>query len=416
MKRELKVAVMGYGTVGRGVCEILCEKRELLAARSDVDEVSLQYVLDIKDLTGEPVEALWVRSVDTIVSDPSVNVVVETMGGTEPAFTFCMKCLNAGKNVITSNKQLVAEKGEALFQAARANNVSFRFGAAVCGGIPVLRTTVYGLAANRMRSFCGILNGTTNFILSKMINENMSFAAALKLAQENGYAEADPAADVDGHDACRKTAILCAIMFGGHVYPDEISTEGISKITLEDVAYVNDFGGKIKLLGRGKQLEDGSVCAMVSPAVIRNDSMLANVEGVYNAVLLHGDKIGTVMLYGQGAGKDATASAVVADILDCGRKPGFDTAYSWEAADKKRMADPDEQTLRLYVRGFANQENTLSELRESFGSLTVLHRENAPGNEIAFITDEDKEKALTEQLRQVKSFAAASVIRLVSET
>ena len=415
MKKELNAAVMGYGTVGRGVCEILCEKKELLAARSDVDEVSLKYVLDIKDLTGEPVEALWVKSVDTIVADPAVNVVVEAMGGTEPAFTFCMKCINAGKNVITSNKQLVAEKGEDLFAAARKNNVSFRFGAAVCGGIPVLRTTGYGLAANEMQSFCGILNGTTNFILSKMINESMSFTAALKLAQENGYAEADPTADVEGHDACRKTAILCAMMFGGHVYPNEIVTEGITKLTLEDVAYVNGFGGKIKLLGRGKKLPDGSVYAMVSPAVIDKSSMLAGVEDVYNAVMLHGDKIGTVMLYGQGAGKNATASAVVADLLDCGRKPGFDTAYSWGAADKKRMADPGAQTLRLYVRGFANEKSALSDLRESFGALTVLHRENAPENEIAFVTDEGQEKALLEQLRQVRGFASASVIRLVKD-
>ena len=325
------------------------------------------------------------------------------------------RCLNAGKSVITSNKQLVAEKGEALFAAARANNVSFRFGAAVCGGIPVMRTTVYGLAANEMKSFCGILNGTTNFILSKMINENMSFAAALKIAQENGYAEADPTADVEGHDACRKTAILCSMMFGGHVYPDEIRTEGITKITLEDVAYVDSCGGKIKLLGRGKKLEDGSVYAMVSPAVIEKGSLLAGVEDVNNAVLLHGDKVGTVMLYGQGAGKDATASAVVADLLDCGRKPGFDTAYSWGSAEKKRMADPGEQTLRLYIRGFANDENALSALRESFGALTLLHRENAPENEIAFLTDEGAENALCEQLRAVGSFAAASVIRCVRD-
>ena len=415
MKRELNVAVMGYGTVGRGVCEILCEKKELLAARCGVDAVSLQYVLDIRDLSGAPVAAVWTKAVDDIVNDPAVNVVVEAMGGTEPAFTFCMKCLCAGKHVVTSNKQLVAEKGEALFEAARTHNVSFRFGAAVCGGIPVLRTTVYGLAANEMQSFCGILNGTTNFILSKMINENMSFSAALQLAQQNGYAEADPTADVDGHDACRKTAILCAMMFGGHVYPEEILTEGIRNITLEDVAYVNDFGGKIKLLGRGKLLPDGSVYAMVSPAVISGKSMLAGVEDVYNAVLLQGDKIGTIMLYGQGAGKDATASAVVADVLDCGRKPGFDKAYSWEDAGHKKMADPAQATVRLYVRGFANKKSALSDLRESFGALTVLHRENAPENEIAFITDEGTEKALTEQLGQVGSFARASVIRLVTD-
>ena len=415
MKKEINVAVMGCGTVGRGVCEIIIEKSALLAQRSDTGSVTLKKVLDIRDLSQTPFAAFWVTDVEEIVNDPDINVVVEAMGGIRPAFSFCMRSLEAGKNVVTSNKQLVAEKGEELFAAARAHNVSFRFGAAVCGGIPALRTMVYGLAANEIRQITGILNGTTNLILTKMLDEKMSFAGALKLAQENGFAEADPTDDIEGYDACRKIAILASLAFGKHVYPHEVETEGVTKITLEDAAYAAAFNAKIKLLGKAELLSDGSVYASVRPAFVLKDAMLAGVSGVFNAVEYTGDKVGSILLYGRGAGKDATASAVVADILDCGRKPGFDFAYSWGPAADKKMADAGEMKQRLYVRGYAeNPAAAVSALREAFGGIQLLQRENAPESEIAFVTPEEKEKALKEMLADTRGFAVASVIRIES--
>lgn len=413
MKNEIAAAVMGCGTVGRGVCEILCEKEESLAKRSDTGRVTLKRVLDIRDLSGTPFAPYWVTDVEEILNDPEINVVAEAMGGIRPAFSFCMRCLEAGKSVVTSNKQLVAEKGEELFAAARANNVSFRFGAAVCGGIPAVRTMVYGFAANEIIRVTGILNGTTNLILTKMFDEKMSFEGALKLAQENGFAEADPTDDIEGYDACRKIAILASMAFGKHVYPEEVRTEGITGITPADAAYAADFGARIKLLGKAGKLEDGSVYALVGPAFVKKDAILAGVSGVFNAVEYEGDKVGDVMLYGKGAGKDATASAVVADILDCGRKPGFDPAYSWGPAEGKRMADTGELRGRLYVRGYAADPGAArSKLRECFGGLQLLQRENAPENEIAFVTPEGTERELREQLSEARGFAPAGVIRV----
>ena len=211
---------MGYGTVGKGVCDILTDPARDLRSKCGGTEITLAKVLDIRDLSATPAAAYWTKEIGDIIDDPQIGVVAETMGGLHPAFEFCMRCLESGKNVVTSNKQLVAEKGEILFETAKAHNVSFRFGAAVCGGVPVIRTLFYGMAANRIESFSGILNGTTNFILTKMIREQISFDEALRQAQEKGYAERDPSADVDGPDACRKTAILASAAFGTHVYPE----------------------------------------------------------------------------------------------------------------------------------------------------------------------------------------------------
>ena len=409
----MKAAVMGYGTVGKGVCEILTEKKETLPARCGGVSVGLGRVLDIRDLSQTPVSALWTTSFEDIERDPEIGVVVETMGGVRPAFEFCLRCLNAGKHVVTSNKQLVAEKGEELMEAARKNNVSFRFGASVGGGIPVIRTFFYGLAANEIRSFAGILNGTTNFILTKMIRENASFAGALKQAQDFGYAEKDPTADVEGHDACRKTAILASAAFGSHVRPEEIHTEGITAVTLEDVAYADDFGGKIKLLGRAERLEDGRIRALVSPAIVPDSSLISAVDGVFNAIRVTGDKVGEVMLYGQGAGKDATASAVVADVLDCLRMPGFDASYGWKKHGGVTVAPYDEKPIRLYVRGFASEaKSAAAEIRESFEGARFLSRAHAPENERAFVTGEAPEKELRAALAQLRGFVPASVIRI----
>lgn len=409
----MKAAVMGYGTIGRGVCEILTEKEAGFPAKCGGSALGLGPVLDIRDLSLTPVSANWTKNIEDIVGDPEVAVVVETMGGVHPAFEFCTACMNAGKSVVTSNKQLVAEKGEILFDTAQKNNVSFRFGAAVCGGIPVLRTLFYGLAANEIQSFAGILNGTTNFILTKMIREHMTFDAALRLAQENGYAEKDPTADVEGLDACRKTAILASAAFGSHIDAAGIHTEGITRISVEDAACAAAWDAKIKLLGRAEKTGDGDVYAVVSPALVKNDCMLAGVEDVFNAIRIRGDKIGEILLYGKGAGKDATASAVVADVLDCLRLPGFDPTYSWKKNDGRALAPYEKKTLRLFVRGYAVSSRAADEIRESFDGAELIARDRAPENEIAFVTGPATEESLREILSQTRDFTPVSVIRVL---
>ena len=407
----MKAAVMGYGTVGRGVCEILTEKEADLPAKCGGKTLTLGPVLDIRDLSLTPVAENWTKDISDIVNDPEVGVVVETMGGVHPAYEFCAACLNAGKNVVTSNKQLVAEMGESLLELAEKNDVSFRFGAAVGGGIPVLRTFFYGLAANEIRGFAGILNGTTNFILTKMIREHMTFDAALKLAQEKGYAEKDPTADVEGHDACRKTAILASAAFGKHIDAAGISTEGITKISAEDVACAAAWNAKIKLLGRAEKTETGEIYAVVGPSLVKNDSMLAGVEGVFNAIRVTGDKVGDVLVYGQGAGKDATASAVVADVLDGLRLPGFDPTYGWKKRDGSRLLPPEKKVLRLFVRGYAASPRARDAVRECFEGAEILSRENAPENELAFVTPPAEEGRLREEIAGLRDFTPVSVIR-----
>ena len=406
----MKIAVMGCGTVGSGAVEILENKKELLAAKCG-EAAELKYILDIRDLSGRPYADKAVKDVDIIVNDPEVGVVVETMGGTEPAFTFCMKCLNAGKSVVTSNKELVANKADELFAAARAHNVCFAFEASVCGGIPVIRTMFSDLGANEITGFAGIMNGTTNFILTKMIKEKMSFDTALKIAQEKGYAEKDPTADVEGIDACRKTAILASILCGTHILPDEIPTEGITRITPEDAACAAAADAEIKLLCRAEKLADGKLYAAVSPAFVSKSEMIANVSGVNNAVSVRGDSVGEVLLYGPGAGKEATASAVIGDVLECIRQKKNEAHYYWQPHREGVLCEQGENGTALFVRGYArNPETARRAVRETFDGVRFISRTNAPENELAFITGRAKEKDLFEAVGEIRDFAAASVI------
>ena len=259
-------------------------------------ELEIKYILDLKDFPGDPNEKLFIKDFNIILNDPEVKVVVETMGGLHPAYEFVSACLKAGKSVVTSNKELVAAKGCELLGYAAEHNVNFLFEASVGGGIPIIRPISQCLAANEINEFAGILNGTTNFILTRMINDGMAFEDALKLAQDNGYAERDPSADILGFDACRKVCILASLCFGKHVYPDQVHTEGITEITLEDVEYAKDWGGVIKLLGRARKSEDGKhIYAIVSPAFVDHHSQLASVDDVFNAILVRGDAIGDVV-------------------------------------------------------------------------------------------------------------------------
>lgn len=408
------VAVMGYGTVGSGVVEVFNKNHDSIVRRSTRDSLDLKYILDLRNFPDDPNEDKFIKDFNIILNDADVKIVVETMGGLHPAFEFVSSLLKAGKSVVTSNKELVAAKGYELLTLAEENNVNFLFEASVGGGIPIIRPITQCLAANEIDEIAGILNGTTNFILTMMIEKNMTFADALKLAQDNGYAEKDPTADIEGHDACRKICILASLCFGKHVYPDAVYTEGITKITLEDVAYIQNYGGVIKLLGRAKRLEDGKISAVVSPAVVMHGSQLASVTDVFNAILVRGDAIGDVVFYGKGAGKLPTASAVVADVIDCAKHVDRKKAFGWGASEENYVVDYKTLETALYIRTEVSDKATaLAAVEAQFGKVRVLSREDAPANELAFVTGTDTEQALTEKLENT-GLQALSCIRVTN--
>lgn len=410
---EMYVAVMGYGTVGSGVVEVLSKNHDSIVKRSTQSELEVKYILDLRDFPGDPNEDKMIKDFNIILNDDDVKVVVETMGGLHPAFEFVSSCLKAGKSVVTSNKELVAAKGCELLSMAAENNVNFLFEASVGGGIPIIRPISQCLAANEIDEIAGILNGTTNFILTMMIEKNMSFEDALRLAQENGYAEKDPTADVEGHDACRKICILASLCFGKHVYPESVYTEGITKITLDDVAYINAYGGVIKLLGRAKRVDSGKIFAAVTPAVVMQGSQLASVNDVFNAILVRGDATGDVVFYGKGAGKLPTASAVVADVIDCARNMGRKKPIGWGEAEENYVVDYKTAVNPLYIRAkTADREKSLEEIREKLGEVKTLSFEGCDENEIAFVTKAAPEKELCGALEAIPSIKVESLIRV----
>ncbi|MEG1834551.1 MAG: homoserine dehydrogenase [Oscillospiraceae bacterium] len=407
------VAVMGYGTVGSGVVEVLSKNRESIAKRSGQSDISVKYILDLRDFPGDINEDKFVKDFNTILNDDEVKIVVETMGGLNPAFQFVSSCLKAGKSVVTSNKELVAAKGYDLLTIAEENNVNFLFEASVGGGIPIIRPISQCLAANEIDEIAGILNGTTNFILTMMIDKAMSFEDALKIAQDNGYAEKDPTADIEGADACRKICILASLCFGKHVYPDVVYTEGITKITLEDVSYIADFGGVIKLLGRAKRQENGKISAMVTPAIVKNGSQLSSVSDVFNAILVRGDAIGDVVFYGKGAGKLPTASAVVADVIDCAKHTARKKIFGWNKSEDDYVVDYKTLTTSFYVRAnTADADIAKDALKSTFKDVKFLSRDDAPKNEIAFVTGKDVENVLDAKLKSISNINPLSIIRI----
>ena len=408
----INVAVMGHGTVGSGVVEVLLKNHDSIAKKAG-EEINIKYVLDLREFPDSPLHDRFVKDFSIIEKDPEVKVVVECMGGLHPAYDFVKACLLAGKSVATSNKELVAEKGAELLRIAKDKNVNFLFEASVGGGIPIIRPLNQCLAANEVYEIAGILNGTTNFILSKMIHEQMSFDDGLALAQKLGYAERDPSADIEGADACRKICILASLAFGKHVYPDQVHTEGITKITLEDVEYASNYGGVVKLLGRVKKLDDGRLSVMVSPAIVERSGQLAGVEDVFNAILVRGDAIGDVVFYGRGAGKLPTASAVVADVIDCAKHVNRRKLLFWEDKADGYIADYLEVPTRFYVRLSAqNPMETLAAIREEFGEVQRLSRPGAPDDELAFVTGEGPEGELRSKLDVLKK-QGAQVLGLI---
>ena len=401
----VNVAILGFGTVGSGVAEVLTKNGGLIDQRVD-DLVRLKYILDVRDFPDSPYADCFVKDFSVIEQDPEVNIVVETIGGATIALDFTTRALKAGKSVVTSNKELVATHGYDLLQLARENGVSYLFEASVGGGIPILRPLTSCLAANELTQITGILNGTTNYILTRMIKAGLTFEQALKEAQENGYAEKDPTADVDGHDACRKICILAALAFGQHVYPQQVPTEGIRNVTLEDVAYADSKGYKIKLLGRCIREPEGKVCAFVAPHLVSDENPLAGVEDVFNAIAVTGNAIGDVMFYGRGAGKLPTASAVVADVIDIAKDLKKDRHNAWGPGAPDLVVSPDILSSRWYVRANASMDQA----RLACGEIQPLARAGAPAGEAAFLTGQMTYPQIRDCL---KGMAVSSLFRVL---
>ena len=401
----VNVAILGFGVVGSGVAEVLATNGPHIDKKVD-DLIRLKYILDVRDFPDSPFADKVIHDFSIIENDPEVNIVVETIGGAKVALDFTRRALMAGKSVVTSNKELVAEHGCELLRLAQEKGVSYLFEASVGGGIPIIRPLNQCLAANEIEELCGILNGTTNYILTRMIRAGLSFDAALKEAQQNGYAEQDPTADIEGHDACRKICILASLAFGRHVYPRQVPTEGITGVTLSDVAYAESCGRKIKLLGRAMRRSDGKVCAYVAPHLVDQENPLAGVEDVFNAIAVKGNAIGDVMFYGRGAGKLPTASAVVADVIDAARHRDEKKRMFWAEGGEDVTVSPADLESAWYVR----VEGTGEQVRAAFPDRTLLARAGAPEGEFALITEPMTRAALDGRLAGLK---ACSVFRVL---
>lgn len=391
----IKVAILGYGTVGSGVAEVLdtnCSE----VAQSAGEEISLKYILDLREFPGDPHEKQVVHDVDVILNDPEIQVICETMGGIEPALTFEKKALMRGKSICTSNKELVAAYGPELVELARENNCSYLFEASVGGGIPILRTLRTSLKHEKIDAITGILNGTTNYILTKMDKDGADFGAVLKEAQTKGYAERKPEADVEGYDACRKTAILASLMSGQYVSYEQIETQGITDITQEDFAYARSFGMAIKLLGMIRKNENGFF-TIVAPFLIPLEHPLASVNEVFNAIVVHGNMLGNTMYYGKGAGKEATASAVVGDLIDCVIHAGSHIAINMNTEPAK-LSDNGSFVHRFFVRVPKEMEE---EAAEAFGDEVEIITSEKISGEFAFVTDLISEKHFHEAYKKI---------------
>ncbi|MBR2521458.1 MAG: homoserine dehydrogenase [Oscillospiraceae bacterium] len=346
--KSVKIAILGCGTVGAGVADVFAMNADRIAVKAG-RRIEVKYILDIRDLSGTPYRQFQVEDFSVIEADPEIEAVVETIGGAKIAYEFTKRALSAGKSVVTSNKELVASCGDELMALARANNVSYLFEASVGGGIPLLHPIDRCLSANELTGICGILNGTTNFILTKMIKEGIPFSLALKQAKDNGYAEADPTDDVEGKDACRKTCILASMLCGRHIRPELVPAEGITRVSLSDVHFAASAGYKIKLLGRVIKSDGGRVAAWVAPHLVREDHPLACVEDVFNAVMVSGNAVDDVMFYGRGAGKMATASAVASDVIDIVSSAPRTFNSFWEGPGDDLVTPPEELLSRWYV-------------------------------------------------------------------
>ena len=382
----INIAVLGYGTVGSGVVEVI-EKNKEMVNKKAAQELDIKYILDLRDFPNDPYGHKVIHDFNQILKDDTVTIVCETMGGTGAAYEFTKQALERGKSVCTSNKELVAKHGPELLSIAKAHSCNYLFEASVGGGIPIIRPLNYSLTAEKIEAITGILNGTTNYILSKMEREGADFEEVLKRAQEKGYAERNPEADVEGYDACRKIAILSSLMLGKNVDSEKIYTEGISKISAADFAYAKAAGKTIKLLARSKTVSEDEVLAMVAPFMIDKEHPLSMVNGVFNAVFVTGNMLGDSMYYGKGAGKLPTASAVVSDVIDCARHPGRVIMCFWEQ-ENVRLADVSLEERSFFIRARAGFQKEIEEAfpggrllclegrEQDFGYFTPVMQEN----------------------------------------
>ena len=374
----VNIAVLGYGTVGSGVVEVIDTNGAGINQRIG-EKLQVKYVLDMKDFPGDPVQEKIVHDFETIIQDEEINIVVEVMGGIEPAYTFVKRSLLAGKSVATSNKALVAKHGAELLSIAKEKNINFLFEASVGGGIPIIRPLNSSLTADEIEEITGILNGTTNYMLTKMFYEGADYDTVLKEAQANGYAERNPEADVEGYDACRKIAILSSLISGNQVDFEDIYCEGITKITTEDMKYAKAMGTTIKLLASSKR--DGSrLHAIVAPCMLYPEHPLYNVNGVFNAIFVHGNVLGDAMFYGSGAGKLPTASAVVADVVDAAKHLNRNIMTMWKQ-EKLTLEDKGDAKRRFFIRMKGDEEEMRKDLEYSFGEIEIV---KVPGLEGEF--------------------------------
>lgn len=381
----INVAILGYGTIGSGVARVLETNRDVIAERVG-DAVCVKYILDLRDFPGDENEDKIIHDYNIIIEDPEIEVVVECMGGTGAAYAFVKEALLHGRSVATSNKELVASNGPELIAIAKDKNVNFQFEASVGGGIPIIRPLLTSLTGDVVEGISGILNGTTNYMLTQMETKGVSFEEALKDAQERGYAELHPEADVEGFDACRKIAILLSLTCGRQVRYEDIYTEGIRNITREDISYARKMHSRIKLLASGWR-EGDRFYAIVSPLMISQDHPLAGVNDVFNAICVRGNMVEDTMFYGKGAGSLPTASAVVGDVIDCIRRKGNHFDIIWEA-EKQTIDSCLEFERRFFVRMSGDTDDAL--IREAFGEVTFI--ENEEIGDKAFITGVMKEK------------------------
>ncbi|WP_176781679.1 homoserine dehydrogenase [Ruminococcus sp.] len=403
----ISVAIMGHGVVGSGVAEILTTHKQKLFA-SIGEEIYVKHILDLREFPDSPLADRFTKDFNDILNDREVRVVVEVMGGLNPAYDFVKKCLKSGKSVVTSNKELVAAHGAELLQIAKDENVNFLFEASVGGGIPIIRPISQCLVANIVDEIAGILNGTTNFILTKMIEDGMQFDAALKLAQDLGFAERNPAADIEGHDACRKICILASLAFGKHVYPDSVHTEGITEITLEDVKYAEAYNCVIKLIGKVKRLDDGKIDIIVAPMFVPNKSQLANIDYEFNGIMVRGDCTGDVVFYGKGAGKLPTASAVVADVVDCCKHLKTRKFLFWADGNGDNILPYEDSVTAMYIRA----NSTMELAQEVFGCVDKIEKADSPEGEIAFVTAQLPYGEILEKISALESKGAKVISKI----
>ena len=399
----IHIAILGFGVVGSGVAEVLSTNASELAARLDGEQLNIKHILDLRTFPEHPLGDRVTADFETIVNDEDVFLVVETMGGSHPAYEFSKRALLAGKSVVTSNKEVVANYGAELLEIARQNGVSYLFEASVGGGIPIIRPMWQCLAANRIRSVSGILNGTCNYILTKMAKEHADFDAALAEAQRLGYAERNPAADIEGTDTCRKISILTSLAYGEHVRPERLLCEGITKITYDDIAYAEDCGYAVKLVGRAARAEDGKVYALTAPHLVPKDNALSGVNDVYNGILVVGNIVEDVLFCGRGAGSLPTASAVMADVLDVIRD--CRKTIGWKNIEATFLGDIGDHVTDCLIRTAASEEA----IKAVFGGQTAVQTR---GENRVFFTGKRSEREIDEKCRALD--AAALKLRVLA--